>query len=528
MVSEAKSAATPIAATRLGKLKGDATEDIIVYRGIPYAAAPVGERRWKAPIAPATWSGIRASTSFGANCLQNPAAWLSNSDHARYSEDCLFLNVWRPREVIRNAPVLVWIHGGAFIHGGTSFPVFDGSAFARQGVVFVSINYRLGRQGFFAHPSLTREAAGPLGNYGYLDQIKALEWVRSNIAAFGGDPHRVTVMGESAGGISVLDLLVSPLAKGLFQQAVVMSGGGRAAMSNHPLHDDGRAGTSAEANGIAFAGAVGLADAEHQTPEALRSLPAEVLLGGLTGSNLGISGDIKGSDRTFSGTHVGGPIIDGQIKLSLIDDAIRRGDAARIPVMIGTTSADLPVPTGQTKDELFATFGHKAVEARKAFDPSGDIPAGTLRDEITRDRLLVEPARFVAKEVAKSGQHAWLYDFGYIASSKRTEWTGVPHGGDTATFFDTMRAQFGTDATSDEDDRAVRVVNAYLVNFVRRGDPNGTDRDGRALPVWADFAAAPSKVMALYGDRSTGMVERSDNEKMDLIEASVSGLQPEK
>ena len=192
-------------------------------------------------------------------------------------------------------PVLVWIYGGAFIGGGTSFSVYGGEAFARQGIVFVSFNYRLGRLGFFSHPALTAEAAGPLGNYAYLDQIAALEWVKRNIAAFGGDPARVTVMGESAGGISVLDLLVSPLAKGLFQQAIVMSGGGRAAMSNRPLNGKTAGKGTAEDVGVAFARSADIEGTDAQALARLRALPAKRLLNGLSPENLQIDGDIKSS-----------------------------------------------------------------------------------------------------------------------------------------------------------------------------------------------------------------------------------------
>ena len=410
--------------------------------------------------------------------------------------------------------MLIWIYGGAFVMGGSSYPVYDGTSFARQGIVFVSFNYRLGRFGFFAHPALSAAHEGPLGNYGYQDQIAALQWVKRNIAAFGGDPNHVTVMGESAGGISVLDLLVSPVTKGLFQQAIVMSGGGRAAMSNRPLA--GKAGNegTAEDVGVAFARSVNIEGTDAQALARLRALPAARLLNGIRVENLKIDGDIKSSDPVNVGTSVGGPIVDGRIKLSVVDQAIRKGHAARIPVMIGTTSGDLGVPTGQTKDELFAQFGATAQAARQAFDLNGTRSADEVREEITRDRLLAEPARFVAQEVAKSGKPAWLYRFSYIPDSRRGKWQGVPHGADTAFFFDTVAAQFGPAVTAN-DTAVAGIANAYVCNFVKSGNPNGA-----SLPPWHEFNTAPRAYLNIAAlDRTTTM-EDPAAVKLDLVAAS--------
>ena len=516
----------PVVAIHSGKLQGIESAgaggvDIEIFRGIPYAAPPIGALRWKAPQPVPGWRGLRPAVDFGPNCLQKPMAWFKDAATARYSEDCLYLNVWRPAHAKGPAhgssgalPVLVWIYGGAFIGGGTSFPVYGGDAFARQGVVFVSFNYRLGRLGFFAHPALTAEAAGPLGNYAYLDQIAALEWVKHNIAAFGGDPARVTVMGESAGGISVLDLLVSPLAKGLFQQAIVMSGGGRAAMSNRPLDGNAVSEGTAEDMGVAFARSVDVEGTDARALARLRALPAARLLNGLSPDNLKINGDIRSTDRINAGTSVGGPIIDGRIKLSVVDQAIQRGQAARISVMIGATSGDLGVPTGQTKDELFAQFGANAYEARRAFDLNGARPADEVREEVTRDRLLLEPARFVAQEVTKSGVAAWLYRFSYIPDFRRGEWQGVPHGADTAFFFDTVDAQLGSGATAN-DKVVAEIANAYVSNFVKSGNPNGV-----GLPTWHEFSTAPRAYLNLTAPADTAMLEDPAALELDLVAAS--------
>jgi len=200
-----------------GAVSGTAAAGVVSWKGVPYAAPPVSERRWRAPQPVEPWTGVRVATEHAHDCMQLPFPSDAAPLGTPPDEDCLYLNVWAPEKpAAPKLPVMVWIHGGGFVNGGSSPAVYDGSAFARRGVVFVSFNHRLGRFGFFAHPALTKETpAGPLGNYGYLDQIAALRWVQRNVAAFGGDPGNVTVFGESAGGGSVNTLVVSPRAQGL-------------------------------------------------------------------------------------------------------------------------------------------------------------------------------------------------------------------------------------------------------------------------------------------------------------------------
>jgi para-nitrobenzyl esterase len=506
--------AAPVVSLDTGAVMGTNAGDTHSFKGIPFAAPPVGKLRWRAPQPAVPWSGVRPATAYAADCLQLTSTGTGAAPSANTAEDCLYLNVWRPAESRGRLPVLVWIYGGAFVMGGSSYPVYDGTSFARHGIVFVSFNYRLGRFGFFAHPALSAAREGPLGNYGYQDQIAALQWVKRNIAAFGGDPNHVTLMGESAGGISVLDLLVSPVAKGLFQQAIVMSGGGRAAMSNRPLDGKTASDGTAEDVGVTFARSVGIKETDSQALARLRALPANRLLSGLSPVNLKIDGDIRSSDPVNVGTSVGGPIIDGQIKLSVVDQAIETGQAARIPVLIGTTSGDLGVPTGQTKDELFAQFGANAQAARQAFDLNGTRSADEVREEITRDRLLAEPARFVAQEVAKTGKPAWLYRFSYIPDSRRDKWQGVPHGADTAFFFNTVAAQLGPAVTAN-DTAVAGIANAYVCNFVKSGNPNGA-----GLPPWHEFGTAPRAHLNISAPAETTTMEDPAALKLDLVAAS--------
>src|SRR5262249_25499177 len=204
-----------------GEVKGAVADGVLSFKGIPFAAPPVGDLRWRPPQPLLPWSGlVKQSTAYGHDCAQKPVSIDAAPRGTEPSEACVVLNVWRPAEKSSRAlPVMVWIYGGGFVNGGSSPAVYDGSQFAKQGIVLVSFNYRLGRFGFFAHPALSAEHPGePLGNYAFMDQIAALQWVQKNISAFGGNPKDVTVFGESAGGMSVHALLTSPAAKGLFDK----------------------------------------------------------------------------------------------------------------------------------------------------------------------------------------------------------------------------------------------------------------------------------------------------------------------
>ena len=223
-----------------GKIKGTVTEQLVTYKGIPFAAPPVGDLRWRPPQPITPWAGVRETTDYGNDCMQLPFP----SDAAPLgkipAEDCLYANVWAPKDADGSTPVLIWIYGGGFVNGGASPAVYDGGEFAKNGVIFVSFNYRLGRFGFFAHPALTAEAKASgdmLGNYAYMDQIAALKWVNQNIAAFGGDVNNVTIMGESAGGGSVHAMMQAKQVRGLFNRAIIMSGGGRSLFGNRKVSE---------------------------------------------------------------------------------------------------------------------------------------------------------------------------------------------------------------------------------------------------------------------------------------------------
>ncbi|WP_232477364.1 carboxylesterase/lipase family protein [Sphingomonas prati] len=375
-----------------GRIRGAVEGDVLAWKGIPFAKPPIGENRWRAPQ-PIRWSGVKLTTDYGHDCMQKPFPSDAAPLGTEPSEDCLVMNVWRPVGAPANAklPVMVWIYGGGFVNGGSSPAVYSGAKFAEQGIMFVSFNYRLGRFGFFAHPALTAAREGMLGNYAYMDQVAALQWVKRNAASFGGDAGNVTVIGESAGGGSAINVLTSPVTRGLFNRVVVMSGGGRAPLlPARKISVDQPQVPSAETIGLNFAKSVGVDGTGPDALRKLRALSADQVLQGLSMMQLFVPpGGLQ--------TYVGGPIEDGTIVTGTPQSLLEAGRQAPVPVMIGTTSADIGFGGAPTKDALFATFGAAAAA----------------------DRGMTEPARYVAGMVARAGQPAYYYRFSYVADSVR-------------------------------------------------------------------------------------------------------------
>jgi para-nitrobenzyl esterase len=500
-----------------GQLQGVVQEGVLAFKGIPFAAPPVGDLRWRPPRAPARWTGVRQADRFGHECMQKPAAGqASHPLGSSLSEDCLFLNVWRPVGAsVAKLPVMVWIHGGGWVNGGSSDPIVSGAAFARQGLVFVSINYRLGRLGYFAFPALTREHPGELvGDYGYMDQIAALEWVRRNIGAFGGDARRVTVFGESAGGGSVNVLMTSPLARGLFQRAIIESGGGRDPLEGVvELNRDLPGAPSAETIGVNFARSRGIEGRGPKALARLRALSAEAVEGDLNMSSL--------SAMRFGPGPVtyAGQIIDGRLAPAPEQVSYRAGREAHVPLMIGANSADLGFLSATTSTALFAPFGARAATARSLYDPDGGGDVHAAAERLGADIAMVEPARFVAATLAAQGVATYEYRFSYVTASRREVWTaGAPHFSEVPYVFDTLAAAYAAGLTP-QDETTARAINAYWINFAKTGDPNGP-----GLPRWPRYSARQDVLMDFAADGAPTARKDPWKDRLDLVAAAAPPL----
>lgn len=413
-----------------GTLVGHNEAGILSFKGIPFAAPPIGPLRWRAPQPAAAWTGERDATRYGHDCMQLPFPSDAAPLGTPPSEDCLYANVWRPAGAATLLPVMVWIYGGGFVNGGSSPPTYSGAALASKDILVVSFNYRLGRFGVFGHPDLTKADAdrGLLANYGYMDQLAALRWVQRNIARFGGDPANVTIVGESAGGMSVHALLTSPQAKGLFQKAVIQSGGPSARAPD--------ALDTAEAAGIAFARSKGIAPGDRHAAEKLRAIAADQIVDGLNLASLPLE---PGAPKTFAGQ-----VADGKIAVDPVA-AYRAERFAKVPLMVGATSDDIGGADG----------------------------------------YMISGARSIAKLLSGKGMPVYYYRFSYVAGSVRgPESKGAKHATDIPFFFNTEAIKYG-EQTTPADRAAGDIASGYLVNFVKKGDPNGS-----RLPEWPAYSEA--------------------------------------
>jgi len=494
-----------------GQLQGAVSGGVLAFKGVPFAAAPVGALRWRAPQPVALWSGVRAATEIGKDCLQGPIPGDPGLG-TDLSEDCLYLNVWRPAAAAsKKLPVMVWIYGGGLVNGGTQPAIYQGDNFARDGVVFVSVNYRLGRFGFFAHPALTAEHPDePKGNYAFLDQIAALKWVQKNIAAFGGDPANVTVFGESAGGFSVHVLLSTPLAKGLFQRGIVESGGGRDPLGAAPkLSVDAPGQPSGESIGVAFAKVQGIEGRDAAALAALRALPADKVTGGL-------------SMRTFMSMNpvtYSGPITDGKVIIESPAAAYRGWRNAKVALITGANSADIGLNFAATKEALLAPFGAKKAEAAAAYDPQGATSVGVMRARIGMDQMMLEPARFAAGEFARQGLPAYEFRFDYVGDAlKGRAPNGAPHASEIPFVFDTYGAGYigmvsptHSGEASAQDKAVAAMTHAYWVNFAKTGDPNG-----KGLPQWPKYDPAKDQLLIIRSASATAAEPDPLKTRLDL------------
>jgi para-nitrobenzyl esterase len=505
---------SPLVKTASGVVRGVNEGTVSVFKGIPYAAPPVGEFRWRPPQPVTPWDGVRDATEFGPSCAQAGWGTAPGSIAKGSSEDCLYLNVWTPEGNKPGAklPVMFWIHGGAFVGGSGSDPG-AGNQFARQGVILVTINYRLGRLGHFAFPALSREhPEEPKGSYAFMDQIAALKWVKQNIDAFGGDPENVTIFGFSAGGVSVHSLLTIPAAKGLFQKAISHSGGGRdGVLTGRPINKenaDPYYPVSAETIGINFARKHGIEGTDAAALSKLRKLKVNEIVDG------GQETDGPGGPRTYSG-----PILDGKFVVETAESAYNAGRYAHVPLIIGNNSAEIGgsfVNTSNSKEELFSLFGKLEEEAKSAYDPDGNKEFAEVQTRFNTDKVWAEPARFTASIFAENGDPSYIFLFSYVPVPMKTRMPyGPGHGTDISFAFDNLRApNGGTVAPGDEE--VAKMMNAYWVNFARTGDPNGA-----GLPKWPVYTPKKNEILDFQPDGKAVSKPDPRKARLDVIEKAI-------
>lgn len=455
-----------------GWIQGTVMEDMTIYKGIPFAAPPVGELRWKAPQPVVPWDGILDATDYAPCPMQH-----GNNPYG-YSEDCLYLNIWSPAESPKDKlPVLVWIYGGGFGGGGTADPVTDGTDLAREGVIMVSIAYRVGKIGFLAHPELSAESPdGVSGNYGIQDQIAALRWIQKNISAFGGDPEKVTVFGESAGGISVSMLCASPLAKGLFRGAISESGGSFG--PTRPVTFPGenmKLLKDAEADGIKIAESLGA-----QSIAELRALPAEKLL-----------------ERGLA-PGGGWPVVDGHV---IPDDQFRlyeKGQFNDVAIMVGYNS-DEGASFSWNRDakshikSVENRFGPYADKLLAAYPVDGDVVGNNARDLMRDAAFGWHTWSWCRLQKMNGSSKVFFYYFDhhpeYPADSPRYGFES-PHGQEVRYVFQHL----DENENKPQDRELMKIMGKYWTNFAKNLDPNGP-----GVPGWPEFDNDEPRAMYLTG-----------------------------
>lgn len=508
---------SPKVKTASGMLRGTTEEGVSIFKAIPYAAAPVGELRWRPPQPVQPWNGELDAAKFCKDCGQaggfGPDA---PKISANASEDCLFLNIWKPANASKDGrlPVMVWIHGGAFVFGSGSGAENSGVHFAKQGVILITFNYRLGRLGFFAHPALSKEYPNePKGNYGYMDQIAALKWIQKNIADFGGDPKNVTIFGESAGGVSVQSLLTIPSAKGLFHKAIIESGGGRdGVLTGRPINKenaDKYYPISAETIGINFAKKHGIEGTDAAALAKLRALAAADIIDG------GQETNGPGGPVTYSG-----PILDGKLVVETAESAYKAGRQNRVPIIIGSNSAEVPAGfvNARSKDELFGLFRNMKEEAKNVFAPDTTRSLAEMLTMVNTDKVWAEPARFTANAITVKGDKAFIYLFSYVTESMKARARfGAPHASEIAYVFNNLNARRGISTATPQDEEVARLMNTYWVNFAKTGNPNG-----KGLPIWPAFDSKNNELIEFQSDGTAVGKPDPKKARLDIIEKAVT------
>jgi para-nitrobenzyl esterase len=474
--------------TEAGLVSGIKTDDITVYKGIPFAAPPVGDLRWKAPQPVKHWDGVRKCVAFSASPMQSkPVPFMVYTSEflipeAPISEDCLYLNVWTGAKTKTDKrPVFVWIYGGGFTSGGSACAIYDGEAMAKKGIIFVSVNYRVGAFGFFAHRELTKEANGKAsGNYALLDQVAALKWVKRNIAAFGGDPDNVTIGGQSAGSMSVNCLVASPLTKGLFKRAIAESG---SMVVKNPLLASNTL-EAAEAQGTKLA-----EKARAKTLAEMRALPAEVVL------------------KKFQGPFA--PIVDGYVLPQSVPDIFAANKQNHVALITGWNDDEFG---GQNKNKedfkkwAQAQYGPDAEKFLKSFPAGTDEQAKDSQDKLARDQIFaVAGFKWAALQSKYPNSPVYVYNFDRkVPAEGDMKKYGAFHTAEVPYMLDNLK--FLKNRPFETADRELATaMSGYWVNFIKTGNPNGP-----GLPEWPKYNTSSYKIKAFNSKSTTETLPDKD------------------
>jgi para-nitrobenzyl esterase len=474
----------PFALTREEQVLGAVQAGVASFKGIPYASAPVGSLRWRAPRPAPESSTIRTAYEYGPPC---PQPSLPAPGSYRASEDCLTLNVFKPFEFDDPLPVMVWIHGGSFVAGTAGDPLYDGSKLAQAGVIVVTLNYRLGAFGWLAHPALVEGASnGGIANYGMMDQIAALRWVHENITAFGGDPNNVTLFGTSSGATSVALLMLCEQSRDLFQKAILESVPGRERV---------RSMETAESVGKKFFEIVG----HDGNGSDLRAIDSEVLL---AAEKALLAKSVLGSAQNF------GPTRDGILVNEDIASGFKAGRESRIPLIIGTNEDETSSGAEPDFNAEPALAGDTIGELSKLYPKASGNPA-ELAARLYTDRVFTAPARLVARSHAATGSPTFRYRFSYVPEAQRPGSDGG-HGRELQFVFGAEGVP-GAGVFTHSDRDVSNLLRAYWTNFAKTGDPNGS-----GLPVWERSSDRDRLLMISNGGISTS--DDPWSERLDWLE----------
>jgi len=471
------------------------------YLGIPYAAPPIGNLRWRPPQPPPKWSEPKQTFSYSPSCPQPDMSKIALSAYKDSSEDCLYLNVWHPRlgPINKPHPVMVWIHGGGYTVGSASDDFYNGRDLALSGdVVVVTFNYRLGPFGFLAHPALSQESEHKVsGNYGLLDQIQALQWIHSNISAFGGDPNNITVFGESAGSRSITNLMIAPPAKGLFHKAILQSSTAYRPM--YHLREKWYGRDSMETVGIKLAKELDIQhkSGENNEKEILEKLRQFTTTEIMTAAKPSLPGMLEGKNKKQNG-YVFEPAVDGWLLPGSPSDLFDAGEQIKIPVLAGSNADEGSLFARKIKflnarrarRIIEAVFPENAEEILRLYPFDDRHQARKALNHISRDMNSTSPMRNIVSNVNKINSDSWLYYFSYVRSDRLGQVLGAWHGSEIRFIFNSLDR--GRTVVTDEDRALATIMSKYWVNFAKTGNPNSDD-----LPNWPKYTNAEESFLEI-------------------------------